>query len=268
MQDNFYLTQNAIIVSFLPFAGGKFLTNCLSLSKHACPQDPEIARYLLNNPSDYNYRLTCVLKTLPDPGSMRQWQAFEFGDTQLYGKDYLVCSGSSVQHFVLNDITKKLCMSDLKFFICDHSMCPADMLTIWPNATQIKLINSEKFQKLALSLKHGEISDMSTINGNYCSTKFNSLKGDSWPDWGVFDQCGHDISKFDHIDPIVGKEIEQLYPLIQSKNPVLLFDVDRCYFNLEMFLSSIHKLYDHLGFTDFQSELVETFYKKYISLHT
>lgn len=50
-------TKNAVIMAFLPFAGGKFLGNCLSLSKDFCLQDPLAAEYLLQNPTDYDYRL-------------------------------------------------------------------------------------------------------------------------------------------------------------------------------------------------------------------
>ena len=248
--------------------GGKFLINCLCLSKHACPQDQTAAMYLLSHPQDYEYRLAAVIKTLPDKSSMRQWRRFEFGDTQLFGPEHLERVGSRIQNFVLNDVTKILCLSQLKFFICDHSMYPTDLLQIWPKATHIKLINGEKFQSVALELKHCNIPDRSLVNGNYCREKFSLLKGDDWPEWEVFMKSGYDVSKLDHIDAIVSEEIEQFYPLINATNPVLLFDVDQCYFDKTVFLKSIHKLYCDLGFDDFQSDLVEFFYQKYISLHT
>lgn len=244
------------------------MINCLCLSKHACPQDQTAATYLLSHPQDYQYRLAAVLKTLPDKSSMRQWRRFEFGDLQLFGSDHLVRVGSRIQNFVLNDVTKNLCLSESKFFICDHSMCPVDLLNIWPKATHIKLINGEKFQSVALTLKYDNIFDRSLLNGNYCREKFDLLKGDDWPEWEVFMQSGYDVSKLDHIDTIVRREIEQFYPLTLATNPVLLFDVDQCYFDQNMFLTSMHKLYDDLGFDDFQPDLVGFFYQKYISLHT
>jgi hypothetical protein len=51
-----YQSTNPIIMSFPSFTGGKFISNCLSLSKYACPQDPEAAEYLLKNQNDYDYR--------------------------------------------------------------------------------------------------------------------------------------------------------------------------------------------------------------------
>jgi hypothetical protein len=44
-----YNSYNPIIIQFPRFAGGKFISNCLALSKHAVPQHSTMAKYLLDN---------------------------------------------------------------------------------------------------------------------------------------------------------------------------------------------------------------------------
>jgi hypothetical protein len=260
-------STNATIISFPAFAGGKFLSNCLALSKDACPQDSNTAEYLLQFPDDYNRRMAAILQTLPTSDQMKKWRSFEFGDRQLYGdaafSNWLQGTAGQV-----NNITQQLCNSNMKFFISDHSMEPSKLITVWNNATVVKLINSEKFQSIAMRKKHTEVvSDLSQINGNYCRQKYNLLKGKSWPTWTEFDLQGYDVSKCNKVSNRVRYEIEQFYPLPTSRNPVILFNMDSCIFELDKFLSAVQDLYLKLNLLDFQSDLVEQFYKKYISLH-
>ena len=46
-----------------------------------------------------------------------------------------------------------------------------------------------------------------------------------------------------------------------------MFDIDSCIFDGNLFLNATKKLYKDLNFTDFNPELVEKFWKSYISLH-
>jgi hypothetical protein len=265
MNDNQYQTHNATVVNFTSFSGGKFVTNCLSLSQHACPQDPVAAKYLLTNPKDYDYRLKSILTTLPDKSQIKLWRSFEFGDFQLYGSAFKKwTSGNATPK--INHITTELCNSNLKFFIINHSMNPTNLLQVWKNATVITLINSEKFQAVAMSLKNEKIINAANLNGNYCKQKFELLRGPDWPDWTTFENAGYDISKFKNIDNSISQEIEQFYPLQSSKNQVL-FNIDACIFDVEKFLESMQALYLSLNFLDFRHDLVEKFYTKYISLH-
>jgi len=265
MTTDFYQTKNAVIVSFLPFSGGKFLTNCLSLSKYACPQNHDAAEHLLIHPDDYEYRLRCVLKTIPNASQMRNWRSFEFGDGQLYGNDFLEWYNGNHQ-CLPNKITQKLCKSNLKFFLVDHSMGSNKLLSVWKNAIVIKLINTEKFQSIAATKKYKKINDLSELCGNYCKQKYDLLKGDSWPDWKEFENAGYNFSKCQNIDSEIQQEIGQFYPLQTAKNQVL-FNIDECIFDTDKFLNSIKQLYVQLGFDDFQSHLIRKFHTTYISLH-
>lgn len=265
MNNNLYQTHNATVVNFPAFSGGKFLMNCLSLSRYACPQDPDIAEHLLTNPADYDYRLRSILTTLPAKSRMKYWRSFEFGDQQLYGDAFKKWSSGNAT-LNINCITRRLCNSNLKFFITDHSMNPVNLLTVWPCATVIKLINSERFQHVASLLKTTKMFLPTDLTGNYCRQKFESLKGPSWPSWEEFELAGHDTTKCLDVRVEIRQEIEQFYPLQITKKQVL-FNVDDCIFDTDKFLTSVQQLYMQMGFDDFNSALIEDYYQQYISLH-
>jgi hypothetical protein len=261
-----FQTTNAVILSYLPFAGGKFLSNCLALSKHACPQDLSAAEYLLRSPDDYDFRLKTVLRSLPPKDQLTLWKNFEFGDHNLFGR--AVDSWWNGYPKESNDITQQLSHSGMKFFVVNHSMDAGNLLKVWKQATIIRLINFRKFQDLSISIKNQSVpQDRSSISGNYCQEKYELLRGPDWPDWWDFEHHGYDASKIDDLDIAVQQEISTFYRLHYMKNQVLLFDVDRCYLDQEQFMPAVKELYQQLEFTDFRPELVESFYKKYIELH-
>lgn len=262
-------SKNAVVMSFLPFSGGKFLGNCLSLSKNICPQDPLAAEYLLHHPTDYDYRLATVLKTLPSPDQMHLWRDFEYGDEQLYGGDVYWKFWPQGIKGSLNDITKKLCNSTMRFFITDHTMEPFGLCQVWQNATVVRLINSRRFQDICLRKKRSSppMFKPPKCNRYYSVEKYNSLRGASWPDWEAFQQGGYDATKCGVLDHDTIEEIGQFYRSHKLQNQVILYDVDQSYFDIDAFLTSVKSLYESFGLTDFSPDLISLFYKKYISLH-
>jgi len=58
-------------------------------------------------------------------------------------------------------------------------------------------------------------------------------------------------------------EIEQYYPPISD----IVFDMDLSIFDVKTFTKSMYKLYNDLGFDDFNKKLITTYYKRYIELH-
>lgn len=262
-----FQTKNATILSYVPYSGGKFLSNCLSLSKHACPQDPFTAEYLLNHPDDYEYRLQSVLKTLPPHDKLLQWRSYEFGDIKLYGSAFV--SWNSGQIGDVNRLTMDLCRSHMKFFICNHAMDPSNLVKIWNNATVVRLINVSRFQKICLAKKNSEhIDNISEISGNFCQEKYEQLKGNDWPSWNKFEGVGYDVRYIADVDDTICQEIGKFYPLHHCKNPVTLYNVDSNYFETDKFLLSIKELYQKLNLNDFNPDLVKYFYTKYMELHT
>lgn len=260
-------TDKVVILSYPPFAGGKFLSNCIALSKGACPQNPQAAEYLLINAEDYDYRHTCVLKTLPPKNQLIQWKHFEFGDRQLYGDvmDHWWNGISAAP----NHLTERLARSTMRFFMVDHSMDPKNLVQVWPNAVVVRLVNFCRFQTLAVTKKHaGGISDMTTINGNFCQEKYDLLRGMDWPSWREFECHGYDVRRLCGLDPAIVQEIGTFYPLHHVKNKVILFDVDSSYLDRNRFMSAVATLYQDLDLDDFQPDLVGVFYDRYMELHS
>lgn len=267
--DRCRLSPNATIMSFPAFSGGKFLSNCLSLSRHCCPQDPATASYLLEYPDDYEYRMDRILTTLPSKKRMKDWRFFEFGNESLYGAAVHSWQSGSIGMF--NDITRALAGSGMKFFITEHSVEPLGLASVWTNATILRFINFRRFQKIAWQLKHSSWkghASLADINANYCKEKYDLLRGPDWPEWKDFERSGYDIRFFPDLDDRIKGEMSIYYRVHLLKNPVILYDVDSCYFDRDRFLESLEVLYGKLGFTDYQPDLVDVFYKKYMQLHS
>lgn len=264
-----FFSNNPVILSFPPFAGGKFISNCLSLSRYACPQDLEAACHLLFKADDYDYRLTKVLQSLPVPDEVRYWRKYEFGDTNLYGEAFLSWIKKGVHTPAANDyVLGELSRSNMRFFIVDHCGGPEllNILSVWPNASIVRIINSEKFQALAVAIKSCTTNVMDQ-SGNYSKGKYQALAGPDWPCWHDFESRAYDISMFPNLNPAIVHEIQLLYPWNRIGCPVLLFDMDTVIFEKSRFVDGMHKLYIQLEFDDFDSGMVEMFYDAYIKLH-
>lgn len=264
-----FVSTNPVIMSFPPFAGGKFISNCLSLSRHACPQDLEAACHLLFRADDYDFRLTKVLQSLPVPEEVRYWRRYEFGDTNLYGESFLswIQQGQHVpgaHDYVIGELSR----SSMRFFIVDHCGPPqlTNLLAVWPNATIVRIINSEQFQALAVAVK-SDIINIVEQSGNYSRPKYQELAGPDWPCWHDFERSGYDVSQFPDLDVVIVDEIQKLYPWKNIARSVLLFDMDASIFEKSCFERNIQMLYTQLGFDDFDSGMIGMFYDAYIKLH-
>lgn len=262
-------SSNPVIVQFPRFAGGKFISNCLALSKHAVPQDSESATYLLDNPNDYEYRLSKILNTIPPLTEMTDWiEKYEFGDYQLYGDSFVDWTLHGTPSS--NTITDKLSNAEfLKFFIVNHSgpMHVANLLNVWPNAQIILLTNFTKFFNISSKLKSTSNESLEHHAGNYCFQKYNKLRGDTWPNWEEFETALYNTNNLSGYDISVIREINEYYTWNSINKQIIKFDIDNSIFELNNFLSAIELVYTQLNFTDFNPKLVETFWKQYIALH-
>jgi hypothetical protein len=244
-----YNSYNPVIIQFPQFAGGKFISNCLALSKYAVPQDAVTANYLLDNPDDYNYRFNQVTKTLPSTvAEMRNWiSKYEFGDRQ--------------QKTSLASLSN----SNLNFFFTAHQPYnTAELLTLWKNAKVLILTNFRQFSDISCKLKNnGETIE--SISGNYCVEKYNLLKGPSWPTWKDFNTAKFNINNISNLPTSIRYEILEFY--ITSNTDTIGFDIDNSIFEKSKFLSAIETLYHQLKYDDFNSKLVGDFWQSYIDLH-
>ena len=244
-----YNSHNPIIIQFPPFAGGKFITNCLALSKYAVPQDAKIANYLIQNPDDYDYRFSQVVKTIPENTiEMKKWRAkYEYGDNQ--------------QAPALAQLSN----SDQNFFLVAHQpFNTTELLTLWKNAKLIILTNSRKFSDIAIKLKSNDLT-VEGVSGNTCVEKYSLLKGSDWPTWDQFNEAKFNCNNIPSLSMSIREEILQFYPTNYAYT--MGFDIDNSIFEKTKFLSSIEILYKQLDYDDFNSILIGDFWQKYINLH-
>lgn len=254
-------STNPVIIQFTPFAGGKFISNCLSLSKYAVPQDTRAAEYLINNSDDYQFRLETALNSLAPRHDMLNWiSMYEYGDADLYGPVQEIWRTGNPTVNYINSLTEQLSNSNLKFFICSHRGPGevSNLLKVWPNATVIVLKNYRKFFEIAAKLKTSDLQPIESYAGNYCKEKYNMLKGHDWPTWEQFENDNYITDN---------TEMQQFYLWHLVKNKKMVVDVDSTIFDEALFISNMQQLYTQLGFDDFNSSAIATFWKRYMSLH-
>lgn len=265
-----FQTHNSVIVHYPRYAGGKFISNCLSLSQYTVPQHKKLAEYLLVNPANYNYRFANLLKTLPPRSDIANWATrYELGDRQLFNNviDTHWRHGYLGNEYA-NEITIKLSNSKLKFFIVSHDGPEEikNLLKVWPNSSIVMLTNHAKFRKIAAKLKGVNI-DSDTWTGNYCKSKFDLLAGPEWPSWEKFESCKYNIKNLIGYPKHILDEMEQYYIWHTVDTSPMLFDVDNCIFDKDNFLLSMYQLYQYLNLNDFNSQLIGNFWQAYIDLH-
>jgi len=254
-------TKNCIIIHFPAYAGGKFIGNCLSLSKYCMIPNRDSIDHLLEIPDDYDYRLQQVLNILPDhTQNMKDWVSdFEFDEIIMYGRVF-----SEWQDGRKGQIDKEilnLTESDSMFFITAHSLSTVvNLLKVWNDATVISLVNYRKFQHVSYEKK----GTRGIENANECIEKYSMLKGNSWPVWKEFQQVGYNVKKLTGSYPIhILNEIEEYYPSVSDT----VFDMDSCIFDKNRFVKSMKQLYKDLGFDDFNKKLITSYWDRYIALH-
>lgn len=281
-----FTTDNLIVVWYPQYAGGKFIMNCLALSKHCVPLDIDMCNHLLEYPADYDFRLTNVLRTLPSKKAMKGWLSYEFNTDKFYG-GIASQTGSQDSAFarILHDGAdaatdefqqriSKLIDKNLDFFAeaRGNTSCLFEYLSCWPNAKIIQLINFENFLSTAFLKKttNKTVPPWYSFCGNECSEQYNLIKGDDWPDWKIFEKYQYDIDKLaKHVsisDDIIN-EIKLFYPWHNITAPIFAIDVDNTYFDKSKFLTQMKELYSWLGYDDFNETLISTYYEAYIELH-
>lgn len=228
-----------IIVHFPAYAGGKFISNCLSYSNMCMLCDEKSINDTLLPAKVKHLR---ILNTLPSPKDMENWLNFEFGEVTK------VCSIS------------KLLANNRYFFITVHNLINTQY---WVNVfgskcNVISIVNARKFQKIAASLK--DPGGRRPVDfGNECEEKYNYLKGPDWPDWEEFENFGYQSGI---------SEIQEFYPVLKVTKH-LIFNLDSVIFDRTKFLIHIEELYKQLKLTDFNKVkcYIDDYYQQYIKLH-
>lgn len=262
------MNENFIILNFPKFAGGKFISNCLSLSRHCCPQNLITARHLLTNPEDYEYRFHAIMSTLPSTTvDMKNWIShYEFGDQQFYGPSVVQWQFGISR--APEDLIKTLLTANFRMFLVAHNgdVAVRNLLKVWPGSSVIKLINYTKFSEISRQLKSSDKSPLDNYAGNYCKQKYTELAGVSWPSWEQFESVGYNIRLLPNYSDIAD-EVVQFYNWDGIDNNSVLFDIDNSIFDEVSFIENMKKLYGYFEFDDFNLDLIRQFWQAYISLH-
>jgi hypothetical protein len=246
------------------YAGGKFILNCLSMSKYSLLLLRSVVDELIVDPYNYNLRYNAILKTLPLAGDMKQWVSkYEFGDVQMYGPEFSRWEEGGVT--VLSDMNTNIVNSRMKFFMNAHSIGSVNMLRkMWNDAIVISLIRYEEFQQISYKLKGGTTRIID--NANEDRIKYNMFRGNEWPAYEEFRVVGYNVTqlKSEYPEHILD-EIREFYP-IDDVNEHLVFDMS-CIFDKDRFLVSMQLLYKQLSFDDFNKDLIHDYWMRYINLH-
>jgi len=228
-----FLTPNVILAYYPSFAGGKFVINCLSLSKYSVISDTKYAvqdmSYTIFDNSYYQFKLNSIMTTLPPPNKKTEWRTFEFRDWQLAGIDndeYRRQSVEYLRNYKFTPMLEQVVESGkCHFFVSHYYDTTKGFKQVWPNARIISLVNWKNFVKLAGAFKASPSED-------------------------------------------IDKQLDYLLDFPSTLPwPSLIYDVDHSIFSKENHLRSIKNLYIALGWDDFNEDLVGRYYDEYRYLH-
>jgi len=232
------LNTDKVIILFYPqFAGGKFLMNCLALSKNATFQNSEIARkdlelkdYKIDENFHYNFKLDAALKSLPpNKKECINWKNYEYGCIQFFNWN---CSSSDyfdMENDCKDEIKILSNRTDTNFFIVSHT--------------------TTGLQKILNYFKNAKIIMLTEFN--HFLIKSANLKSNK-----SFDKGEYHIARWEKQFDTINKKFNIDY-IMSYKN----------IFNEDNFLDDLKNLYDELGYEDYNKELIRKFYRAYISLH-
>lgn len=228
-----------ILLNYPKYVGGKFISNCLALSRHCVVQHKQIAQLDINmtkfDDTYYKFKLATVLKTIPPDNSMVRWRFYEYGCKELYGVDeefYQYRSIKEIQdYFNTNAIVQKINQAGktscsishdyqtfLKYMLAHHG------------AKVIEFDNFTHFRAMAALLKdpHPEhVGDDDFISGGKTYDRFREF----------------------------------------YKLDAFIINVDDTFFEWDRFNTMMAELYDYVEFDDYRPELVKQFWERYRALH-
>jgi len=142
------ITNGRIIgVNFIPGSGGKFVQNCLALSRHCAFKTENAVRWQLYHPFNqnlYDQKFTWALKTIPPRDDMHNWLRYELRDDNFYGRIF-----SDVDELESTDLPEYLALAAQQgswLTYSAHSHGSAQQLEkYWPTVKYVCLTNSDQF---------------------------------------------------------------------------------------------------------------------------
>jgi hypothetical protein len=278
-------TDRLVVAYYDPGSGGKFILNCLGLSRHVVLQDAHLAQQQLEGRLDPSTKLTLLLERLAAtesrvasmPDSNHAWQDLNLGCLELFGDASHTLPqvpGFDLRYCRFHPVINRLTHSDLYFGVVSHDiMRLSHILSRWPRARVLRLINSQNFQAHFRP------------RPDHRQLKWQQLRGPDWPD-----SAPTNLDEFFSLPVMVHQELQDfdvweqfVSPLLWAKDEAWLqqqkeshyhsvtaghlcwiWDVDRYTLDAGQMLHRLEQLYHWLGLDDFDPDLCSQFHARYI----
>lgn len=165
-----------VAVNFIPGAGGKFVQNCLALSRHCVLKTENATRWQLHHPCNrnlYNQKLVWALKTIPPQDDIHNWLKYELRDDWFFGR--IFSEHDHISSDELPEYLKLAAQKNLWVTYSAHSHGSAQHVEkYWPTVKYVCLTNADQF-----------IADWALVKNRYSSTL--------GPDWETPTGVGFDF---------------------------------------------------------------------------
>lgn len=266
-------TDRLIVAYYRNGSGGKFLLNCLALSRHMVLQDSMLAQKQLTGYLDPKEKLKILLARLQQV--THRWNDLDLGCVQLFGTDQFKnpqVSGFKLNHCKFHPIVHELSHGAEYFACVAHNVFElAFTLERWNQASVIRLVNANRF--------------MDRFRPNDRVIKWQDIRGPDWPG-----QPPTDLDQYLAMPEFVQQEIrdfeletyfttsllwaqdqdwlteqeELYYQSAVDGRRCWVWDVD-WYLDLDTMLHQLADLYAWLHLDDLDTEMISTYYDAYFS---
>jgi hypothetical protein len=127
-----------IAVNYVPGAGGKFIQNCLALSRYCAVKSLKFCD------TDYDLKLNFLINTIPPPDRMHNWLGYELRDDFFFGRIF-----SDADHITSADLPVHLHQAaDQQLWVTytAHSHGAGEHVEkYWPTVRYVSLVNADQF---------------------------------------------------------------------------------------------------------------------------
>lgn len=266
-------TSRIVTVYYPGGSGGKFLMNCIGLSRHAVLQDAKLAGSQLQGNLTVQQKHHLLLQRIQD--TKQAWNDLDLGCHQLFhDTNYTNKPIMHPRFFHFHPVIHDLSWAEQYFCLASNSAIQLrNQLQIWRRAKVILFENTELF-----------LQTMRTKYLHPFMATWQRIRGESWPL-----RPPDTLEDFEGLSPLIKQELDDMQ-VAPKLNAMLLWRQDRleletenqrilseiqiahwhqkwncdCYLNRDSFLASINSLYQALELEDFNQDLVLSFYDAWI----
>ena len=179
-------SSNIVAVFYPPYAGGKFVINCLGFSERCCPsiqitKDSNSQFY----PVEYylEQKIPTMMRTVPDTiDECQNWLHFELSCGDFWGNN-----AEKIRTTKIPAPTLEIIKDHLAFFVVHNPQVLADLKQYIPKLRTMQLVNYDRFRQQALEIKtkpdDPNRSYVTYKNPNLTDFNFNM---DLIYDWNLF----------------------------------------------------------------------------------